>query len=255
MGGQWDQRDRRNPVLDCIAVKERRAALEAFLTWGSPQTEEWLAAYLGANKQGTPSVDETEKETIHVELVHSHLPALESVGLIEWERDEQLIETTDHPALADPRFHGLVTIDSAGVTEVLRALSHDDRRIVLTILRNSDSQLVREELARKVRAHREDESGSKTESADRLLASLYHTHLPKLAEAEFIEYDHETGQIQYANHPVLEEVFAIMYEPDEHLAERIGGFFDELNSSLGRGKPGRRSEVRWPDFWRRPHDE
>lgn len=245
-------RVRMNPVLGCLAVKERRASLEALLTWGSPQPESRLAAYLAANELGTPSIDETEIEPIHAALIHSHLPALEDAGLIEWERDQQLIETTDHPALSDPRLHRLITIESPDVEGVFRVLAHEDRRIALTVLRDSDSPLTREELAREVEERQGDEVRSTLETTDGALPSLYHVHLPKLSEAGCIEIDHGTGRIQYVDHPTVEEVFAIMLEPDEELAKKLAGFFEGLESSLGVEDQGPRCELEWPGFWSPP---
>lgn len=54
----------RNPTFRCIAVEHRRAALQALLTWGSPQSERQLAAYLAANERGTPSISETDVDSI-----------------------------------------------------------------------------------------------------------------------------------------------------------------------------------------------
>ncbi|WP_158057374.1 DUF7344 domain-containing protein [Halorussus halophilus] len=41
--------------------------------------------------------------------------------------------------------------------------------------------------------------------SDRLELSLYHAKLPKLAEADVVEYDARSKTVRYHGHPILEE--------------------------------------------------
>ncbi|MCL7419199.1 MAG: hypothetical protein M8354_15390, partial [Halalkalicoccus sp.] len=53
-----------------------------------------------------------------------------------------------------------------------------------------------EEVAEQVAQWEDDSAGDPTpEKYDRVALSLYHTHLPKTADADFIEYDAEEGVI------------------------------------------------------------
>jgi len=49
-----------------------------------------------------------------------------------------------------------------------------------------------------------------TEAGDRetIRTSLYHVHLPKLAEAGVIDYDMRSEAVRYTRHPLLEEYLA-----------------------------------------------
>lgn len=242
-----------NPTFRCIAVKQRRTALEALLTWGSPLSEQRLAAYLAADERGTPSIAETDVGAVRLELVTIHLPALMDARLIERDRESQEIRTTDHPAMTDPRFHQLLSLESDGLETIFNSLAHEYRRLTLSVLRKSQSALSRRALAREICHHLEDENEPPTEEIDEVETALHHVHLPKLGDAEFIAYVPETGHVSYSADPVLEDVFSIIHDPGEALPEKATGFFDELRETVERSKPDAAAEYDWPHEWRRAH--
>ena len=194
-----------------------------------------------------PGVDASESEDVqraYVDLVHAHLPALEAAGLISWDRDGGSVETTAHPALSDPRFEYLLGIDADDVDDVLSALSHEHRRLAITVLRSEQSPLSLTELSHEI----SDRFAGETDPAA-VSVSLYHGHLPKLDRGGFVEFDVETESSAYADHPVLEEVLAVIYEPDVYLVDRFEGFLDGLQGSLAGSGLGESHTAGWPHNW------
>jgi DNA-binding transcriptional ArsR family regulator len=75
-------------------------------------------------------------------------------------------------------------------TEIHSALANERRRHVLSILENTGAELSLNELVRKV-AEREsgNEPGATCDEVEQIRISLYHRHLPKLADVGLVEHD------------------------------------------------------------------
>lgn len=247
--------DPRNPTLECIAAGRRRRILGLLLDRGSPVTERKLATHLAATGREVPVTDElaAEAQSIRTDLVHVQLPMLAGAGLITWDRDGATIGTTGHPALRDPRFRRLLGTDSEGLDTVLSALSHEYRRIVLTVLRRARTAITRTDLAREVIRRETGDAGPESDAVEDALVSLYHTHLPKLAVADLAEYDAATDRVTYTGNPALETVFRIIFEPDEQVVDKLGGFLGELKGSYRQASKDASEQLDWPHFWRKPY--
>lgn len=88
--------------------------------------------------------------------------------------------------------------------EIFEALSHQHRRFILYYLRNHEVVSV-DELARGIAAM-EAECPPDAVSAhenERMVTRLVHTHLPKLEDARFIEYDRRSRTVRYTEPPTL----------------------------------------------------
>ena len=260
-GGAEPNGSSRNPTLRCIASGRRRVVLGYLLDRGSPVTVQALATTLAATGQGKPITDvaTADVRAIRTGLAHTHLPALEDASLVTWDRADETVTTTSHPVYDDPRFRRLLAVDADGFDEALSVLSHERRRIALTVLRDAGTPMARSELARKI-LHREtgtNEPETATDDPDSaavedVVAALYHLHLPRLADADFVEYERESGHATYADHPALEATLEIIYEPDEHLVEKFDGFLGGLGASYRQSRDVGDS-ANWPHFWGDPH--
>lgn len=86
---------------------------------------------------------------------------------------------------------------------IFRALSDPVRRHVLYYLQVHEDATV-DELATAITGWRGARSiGGSTEPHDRdqMVASLYHTHLPKLADSGVVRYDREDGRVELGDIP------------------------------------------------------
>ncbi len=72
------------------------------------------------------------------------------------------------------------------------------RRMVLTELSNRQSDVAVETLARHVAAREADATVANVpeSTVESVHVSLHHVHLPKLADAEFVEYDREDRSVE-----------------------------------------------------------
>jgi len=85
-------------------------------------------------------------------------------------------------------------VDGAGTeAQIHSALANERRRHVLSTLEEAESELTLTELVREVaRRERGNEPGATSDEVKRIRISLYHRHLPKLADVGLVE--HHTGK-------------------------------------------------------------
>lgn len=83
-----------------------------------------------------------------------------------------------------------VTQRRAELETVCSLLENEYRRRVLRTLENVSGKVTRSELGREVAR-----TGRRTESPERVEMSLYHVHLPKLADENAIRYDVDAGTV------------------------------------------------------------
>ncbi|WP_224332995.1 DUF7344 domain-containing protein [Haloprofundus halobius] len=94
-------------------------------------------------------------------------------------------------------------LDADGWNELFDVLVADCRRKAFLELADFGAPLSVDELAQRVFERRDwDANGgqtqgdeSPTERIQRLRIELYHVHLPKLAAANLVTFDHETGRV------------------------------------------------------------
>jgi DNA-binding transcriptional ArsR family regulator len=82
--------------------------------------------------------------------------------------------------------------------QVFATLSNARRRMVLSYLRTHDPPVTVDELSEQIAAAEHDvEPGSVTQrQRKRAYVSVYQTHLPKLAQMGFVDYDEEAGLVR-----------------------------------------------------------
>jgi len=235
-----------NPTFRALSAKPRREILAYLLDHSEPEREDELSSYLTAI--GVDQVD-----SVKIRLFHQHLPVLEAAGLLDWNRPEQTVETTAHPALGDPRFQRLLKTGIKNMDAAFWGLSHEHRRIVLRFLQETKGAITTTELAKEIRHKEVELTGRQPSGVDDLIVSLYHHHLPALAEKDLLDYDRDTSRAAYENHAALETVFRIICEPPECITNKLDGFLDGLQEPLQKARQDGTEQGDWPHFWREPH--
>jgi len=88
--------------------------------------------------------------------------------------------------------------------EVYDALANERRRTVLCVLMRESVPIGLETIARKVTAQElpEGARAETTELLERVRVSLYHTHLPKLADLDLLEFDTERMTVESVADPI-----------------------------------------------------
>lgn len=242
------------PVFAAIAASARRELLKLLLVRDLPVTERECVAHLAATgHRPTSRVPAADRQTLHTALIHTHLPVVEDAGLINWDRDTETVKTAPHPAFDDPRFWLLLESEAEGLDAALTQLANDRRRVLLTDLRNAETAKTRRDLARELLSSDETGLDPGSDGVDEVRASLHHVHLPPLDDADLIEYDSEADRATYRDHPALEEVFTIIFEPDERVTDSYDGFFEGLKAAYTELTRKTHTEAEWPTAWRDPH--
>jgi len=99
--------------------------------------------------------------------------------------------------------------------EVFELLSDADRRCALAALRRADGAASLRELASATAALAEDcdREAVTDDRRERTATALHHRHLPRLVEAEIVDYDPEAGRIELTDAAdELDPVFRLLSE-------------------------------------------
>lgn len=197
----------RNDVFEALAHQRRRAVLRLLDRISHAHVEE-LATHLVAAETGKSLVDVTPSEQEHVraDLEHVHLPKLADAGLVT--DVDGTVETTQHPALEDPKITQMIATDAPHWDDVLRSLADKRRRIILSELHRTDGRMDRTDLAIAVTEKLRPDS-DRDVAVEEVLVESHHLHLPKLEEAGLVTYDTDTEIVTYEGHPSLDEEWLV----------------------------------------------
>jgi DNA-binding transcriptional ArsR family regulator len=180
-------------LLTALATPRRRRVLSLLTNRSEEIDETSLAELIASAETGKPrrAVTEKERDRVRTDLHHVHLPALVDGEIVE--RDDDGSVTLAAWSLLDRGRVRRVLDDPESVTEteerVFDALSHPRRRRILSTLRDSRGPRSLEDLGRSL-----VESGAFGDAEDAVV-SLHHVHLPRLAEADLVEWDAESETV------------------------------------------------------------
>ena len=253
MTSRSDDRRAPNRVFQALAASTRREILALLLDSDSSLTVEEIAGNLTDSKQSSTSTSSTTDESLlYTKLIHHHLPALDDAGLVQWTRDDAVVDTAPHQAFDDRRFRLLLEVEVDGLDTALSHLAIERRRVLLSLLRDSPTSLTQRDLAREILRSDDVDLEPDASAVEDVAASLYHVHLPSLHDASFIAYDPDAERAEYTAHPALEKVFTIIYTPSDSLVESYNGFFEGLETACNKLRRQTDSRAEWPHSWRDP---
>ncbi|AXR82609.1 DUF7344 domain-containing protein [Natrarchaeobaculum sulfurireducens] len=99
-------------------------------------------------------------------------------------------------------------------------MANEYRRAILDALDNApEKTLGYDVLVERVadRVRNEDANRESAEHRQRVRVALHHTHLPKLDEARILEYEAETGHVQFVGGELEQKILTLVepYDVDE----------------------------------------
>lgn len=106
-----------------LADSARRNALQYLTTRGEPVTVRRLATELAAAEYRVPSADVRAEQRQEIDLLlrHAHLPALHDAGVLDWNRERDLVSLTpllDHLSITIPHPSGLLNMSVSSRPEL-----------------------------------------------------------------------------------------------------------------------------------------
>ncbi|WP_050033495.1 DUF7344 domain-containing protein [Halorubrum halophilum] len=120
-------------VYAILANERRRRALKQLGSVGGVVTVHELSALIAGRETGESPPPKRCRESVYTSLVQTHLPKLEELGVIEYDRESQTVEVSRHAR--DVALYTEV-VASAGVTwsELYRALGVVSLSVLLAAL-------------------------------------------------------------------------------------------------------------------------
>ncbi|GAA5064829.1 hypothetical protein GCM10025751_54960 [Haladaptatus pallidirubidus] len=238
-------------MFSAVGTSQRRSVLATLSDEHSAISEQELALALAGNNTEVPSTDGSREkiQTIRTNLHHTQLPLLEDSGLIEWNREDETVTTTDHSAFKDPQFQQLLETEGKKVDDAMAGLANKRRRLILAILRETRASMSKTGLARRIYQQENDETEPTQTMIEPLVVALSHVHLPQLSDTEIIDYNDVTGRVAYTNHLGLEEVITHFQRPQTRVVSRFDNFLGGLLSTYTSIGKSADDPFGWPLSW------
>ncbi|WP_238717322.1 DUF7344 domain-containing protein [Natronorubrum halophilum] len=102
---------------------------------------------------------------------------------------------------------------------ILSVVANEHRRAILNALDNaSEKTLAYDSLVDRVADRVQDEDADRVsdEQRQRVRIALHHTHLPKMEEARIIDYEAETGYVQFVGGKLERDILTFVESYDVH---------------------------------------
>lgn len=185
-------------IYDTLSSPRRMDLIETLITGPTPMSVESLATSVAARygSKAEEDVSDEERHAVQVSLHHHHLPKLEAKRFIAWDREAGTVSLPESFPVTRAEFEALLDAHrQESAQEFEPVLEQPRRQVAMSVISNADEPLSAERLARSVVAfeHRSEPEQVSTQAADRVCVSLYHSHLPALANAGLVEFDAEEG--------------------------------------------------------------
>lgn len=196
------RRDRSGTEGPGTATRRQRI-LEHLERRSDRTSEHELAARIAAGGPGSAAdaSDEAVRD-VHVALRHLDLPKVAAAGLVDWDESTGTVEPAEDPTLSETEARQLF---ADGWDDAAAVSRNERRRAALARLREVGSEVTVSDLAAEVAAHETDDDVAPAASdVDEVGVALHHRHLPRLEDANLVEYDPGTGTVVYTGPPAGE---------------------------------------------------
>ncbi|ELY44685.1 DUF7344 domain-containing protein [Natronorubrum sulfidifaciens] len=131
------------------------------------------------------------RRDVQTSLRHNHLPRLADHGIITWDGETGVELVAELPVARTTLTSLLELCERENCGRLLEALVHPTRLRLCTMVTDHDRPLSVETLASRLVSH----DAASPSDPERATLSLYHTHLPLLADAGLLEFDPEAGVV------------------------------------------------------------
>lgn len=196
-------------AVEALADSRRRHLLSILVERAESLSLDALATEVAASEHGFPIVPDDHVRSVHVELVHNHVPRLLEAGLLTDATvgGTRTVGLADHPLLETEWVALLLETPAGGpatdeetVNRTLEALGPRLRRIVCDELAKRPDGLAVTDLAATVVARTDDVRLGDVAEPDwtPVATALVHDHLPALADAGLVEYDRQNATASIA---------------------------------------------------------
>ncbi|MFP8958259.1 hypothetical protein ACLI4Y_16180 [Natrialbaceae archaeon A-CW3] len=191
--GETDGRHQRT-IYQALSHHRRRQILKVVVTCNHSITDTELA-----ERVLEESTDDSIQRLL-VDLRHVHLPILDDVGLLEWERANNTLTLTEQ--LSESTLTSLLEAADALGDERLDLVTDSRRRQILSTARERSSPVSVSELVDDLLEAEDDASEATSIPTHRreLRLSLSHTHLPLLDDADFLAFDPADDTVTFHGH-------------------------------------------------------
>ena len=194
-------------LIEALTNSRRRHVLALLADADRPIPASELARQFVAAEHEVHPADVTERQydRARVSLRHVILPALVEDGLIVRGTGGEGIE------LVKPRpIETLLgTHDDVPRTE-LAALGDEHRREIVTVLRERETPIGMMKLAEELTLRRNERETAPDAPVDAIVVSLYHQHLPTLADAGVVSFDASEKIVAYSGSSALEKWITLL---------------------------------------------
>jgi hypothetical protein len=129
------------------------------------------------------------------------------------EREVRNLQQTDDISSSTKR------VSPIALDRLLSAVANEHRRAILNSLTSaSEKTLTRDALVDRItdRVRDEDAERASDEYRQRVRIALHHTHLPKLEELRIIDYETETGLVQFVGGELEQDILTLVEPYDAY---------------------------------------
>ena len=197
LGGDSERDPLENIPTECYDVLRHPRRLRVLAVLGTRRTRLSLMDLTTEIVEGEDRDVSTgqARHDVRISLVHNHLPRLAEYDLVEWDVDAG-VELVGEPPVHPADISALLDLcDGEDDDRLLEALVHPVRMRVVSFLSERDRTVSIDTLASELAGR-----DGVPSDPDRAKLSLHHAHLPMLADAGILEFDHEAGLVAPRQH-------------------------------------------------------
>lgn len=192
----------KDEIFNILKNSRRRSTIRMVSQSDSPLSIEEIAERIAAqeNDKDRSQLTSGERKRVYVTLYQLHLKKLSEKGVIEFDEENGNVRSGE---LFDAYLHALreyTPKNNIGQRELdnrFHILQNQRRRMVIDILEDTNSSISLGDLAERIASNETNKAIAQLTSRERkrVYIPLYQVHLPKLDDANVIDFDKHRGKV------------------------------------------------------------